>query len=73
MPMAGVLEVYIPTTEIRSPRSRMLAPIPWSGLQLVSGLTYRVDSFLGGRSPCTKIPIAAHTGRMSTFTDRREI
>ena len=32
MPMAGVLEVHIPTTEIRSPRSRTLAPIPWRGL-----------------------------------------
>ena len=32
MPMAGVLEVHMPTTEIRSPRSRTLAPIPWGGL-----------------------------------------
>ena len=39
MPMAGVLEVHIPTAEIRSPRSRTLAPIPWRGLQMVLGLT----------------------------------
>ena len=47
MPRAGVLEVHIPTTEIRSPRSRTLAPIPWSGLQRIPGLIQRVVPLVG--------------------------
>ena len=38
MPMAGVLEAYIPAPEVKLPRFQALAPISWSGLQVVPGL-----------------------------------
>ena len=50
--MAGVLEVHIPTTEIRSPRSQNSGSNPLKGTLNGPGYNLVGETTRGGRSQC---------------------